>query len=237
MFNERYNQTFQMFGFAHLIVFALLVLSIYILYLYKDKFSDKGDKVFRLTLGITMLTLELIYWIWQIVSGTFVLKTMIPLGLCAMTMWLTSISLITNNKKLIKITLPWSFVGAILSFIVVDLTYVFPHFRFFHYIVNHLLFFLGNLYFLFTRKVEFTYKDLNKSIYTLIALASIILIINFILNTNHMFLIELPDGVKEVFSFVPFPITTILLVIGIFILIQLFYLTFVYNKKYLQKQA
>lgn len=236
MFNNKYNQVFPMFGFGHLILIVVLVLAVLVVYLLKDKFNEKGDKIFRLTLGITMLTLETTYWIWQIVSGTLVFKTMIPLGLCAMTMWLTSIALITNNKKLIKITLPWSFIGAILSFIVVDLTFVFPHFRFFHYVINHLLFFVGNLYFLFTKRIEFTYKDLNRSVITLIIVAGLVLIVNFILNTNHMFLRELPDGVKDAFSFAFFPINTIGLVLIIYLLMNVFYLAFVYKKKYLQTQ-
>ena len=180
-----------------------------------------------------MLTLELIYWIWQISANTFDIKTMIPLGLCAMTMWLTSIALISNNFKIIKVVLPWSFVGAFLSFVVVDLTYVFPHFRFFHYIVNHLLFFLGNLYFLFTKKIKYTYKDLNKSTITLIIVATLVLIINFIIDTNHMFLRRLPDGVDEMLAFLFFPFNTIFLVFGIYLLFQIFYLSFIKNKKYL----
>lgn len=235
MFNERYQKVFPMFSIEHLLLLSLLVGAVFLIYFLKDKFNEKSDKIFRLSLGITMLTLETIYWIWQIASGTFELKTMIPLGLCAMTMWLTSIALITNNKRIIKITLPWSFIGAILSFIVIDLTYVFPHFRFFHYIVNHLLFFIGNLYFLFTRKIKFTYRDLNKSALALIIVASLILIVNLIIKTNHMFLRELPDGVKEVFAFAFFPINTIGLVLVIYLLMQFFYVAFVYNKKYLQE--
>src|SRR5690554_6635971 len=233
MFNNKYNKVFPMFSIYHLILLVILLTAVFILYKFKDKFTEKSDKVFRLSLGITMLTLELIYWIWQISTNTFELKTMIPLGLCAMTMWLTSIALISNNFKIIKVILPWSFVGAFLSFIVVDLNYVFSHFRFFHYIVNHLLFFLGNLYFLFTKKIKYTYKDLNKSTITLIIVATLVLIINFIIDTNHMFLRRLPDGVDEMLAFLFFPFNTIFLVFGIYLLFQIFYLSFIRNKKYL----
>lgn len=227
MFNPSLEQPFQMFSLVHFIVLSFSLLLIALLLLTRNYFKQPRAKtIFRISLGLSLLIVESIFVIWSTRMGGFVLKEFIPLGLCALTARLTMIALIFNLEKLSRVILPWAFVGALLSFIVVDMSYQFPHFRFIHYFFVHLGFLIGNIFFLITNETKYSYKDVLRSSYVLICLSTAILIYNFIFTTNHMFLNRLPDAFDFLNDSLPWYINTIGLVLIIFLLFNLFYLIY-----------
>jgi uncharacterized membrane protein YwaF len=125
---------------------------------------------------------------------------------------------------------PWAISGALLSLIVADLNYTFPHFRYFHYFGNHILFMIGNLYMLIVLKLKFFYPDLLKSSLYLLIYTVIIYPINFLLNSNHLFLRALPSGTEVMFGFLG-SFWVLGFIFSIFLLFHVIYLpVLIYNK-------
>ncbi|MFH0767910.1 MAG: hypothetical protein V1920_07435 [Bacillota bacterium] len=108
--------------------------------------------------------------------------------------------------------------------------YAFPHFRYIHYFGNHGLFLVANLYFLIVVKYRFTYKNLLKSSLIIFIYTLIIYPINFLLDTNHLFLRELPIEVAPMYSFLG-SYWIIGFMFSIFLIFQIIYFPlWIYNK-------
>ena len=201
MYNENY-QGFTWFGLSHLAALIILCVAIFLIIVFKDKISSSKDLYVRRTIAILMVFLEFNYYFWVfVILGSPFDVSILPLGLCALSMYVTAFTLWTKNERLFKVIFPWAMSGALLSLIVADLNYTFPHFRYIHYFGNHMLFMLGNLYMLFVLRFKFTYQDLLKSSLILLIYAAIIYPINFLIDSNHLFLRELPEGTEVMFQF------------------------------------
>jgi len=197
-FDERYA-TFELFSLAHLLGIIFLLILLVLMILMKDRISVKADLWIRRTVAVLMILMEWVFYAWALRGGDFQLS-LLPMGLCALSMYTTAIMLWTKSEKLFKVIYPYAIIGALLSLIVADQPYIFPHFRYIHYFGNHGLFLLGNLYLIKVHKFKMTYKDLLKSAFILFIYSLIVYPLNFLMNTNHLFLRELPSEVEFMFS-------------------------------------
>lgn len=235
MFDEKYAQDFPLFGWLHVLVLGLGVVSLVGVYYARGVLSRPlPGKVFRYTVAALLVVLEVTFQLWLQSLGQFRWANAIPLGLCHIMNWATAIALFFDLERVFRVILPWAFAGAILSFVVVDMgapsAYGFPHFRFFQYFGNHWLFLVGNLYYLWTGRFGFRYKDLLKSSAWLLGVALVVLGINFATDANHMFLRAWPAELDFVNEWLPFPLNTLALMVGIFALLNIFYLIFVVGR-------
>jgi hypothetical integral membrane protein (TIGR02206 family) len=223
LFDDRY-EGFQMFSLQHLAAIIFLVFIVFLLVKYKDLFKNnpKLDKTIRFGMAFTMLGLEIVFWVWSIRTFGFEIG-LLPFGLCAMSLHLSIITLIFDQKKLFKLIYPWTITGAILSLGVADMNYQFPHFRYIHYFGNHSLFFLSSLYYLQVKNVKIVYKDILISSLLLFILTIPISIINFIFDGNHLFLRSLPTDIDFLFYWMG-PLWILGFMVFIFGLFNLWYL-------------
>ena len=228
MFNEAF-QGFTWFGLSHLLAFLWIVISIVCIVLFKNKISDKTDLYIRRSVAVIMIVLEWTFYTWSLSRGGFQ-TSLLPLGVCAISMYVTAYTLWTKNEKTFKIIFPWAISGALLSLIIADLGYNFPHFRFIHYFGNHGLFFLGNIYLLLVAKFKFTYKDLLKSSLILLIYAIVIYPLNFLLGSNHLFLREIPHEVAPLYGFLG-DFWVIGFMVSIALLFQLIYVPFLFKQQ------
>jgi len=228
MFNEAF-QGFQWFGLTHLLAILWILISIVLIVVFKDKISDKADLYIRRVVAVLMITMEWTFYTWSLSRGGFQ-TSLLPLGVCAISMYVTAYTLWTKNEKTFKIIFPWAISGALLSLIISDLSYDFPHFRFIHYFGNHGLFLLGNLYLLIVSKFKFTYMDLLKSSLILLIYAILIYPLNFLLNSNHLFLREIPHEVSPLYGFMG-DFWVIGFMISIALLFQLIYVPFLLKRQ------
>lgn len=199
MFNENYS-TFEMFSLAHLGAILVLMTLLVLIFVFKRRIAGKLDVWLRRGAALLMIAMEWTFYAWSLSRGGFQ-ASLLPMGLCAISMYVTAIALWTNSQKLIKFIFPWAIVGALLSLIVADQPYVFPHFRYLHYFGNHGLFLLGNVYMVVVKNTKIVHKDILKSSGILLAYALIVYPLNFAMDTNHLFLRELPHEVAFLFDF------------------------------------
>src|SRR5262245_15459381 len=234
LFDEKYARDFTLFGSEHILILAVAAGSLFGLYYLRGylKIPIVG-RIFRYTVATLLLAGESTFFIWTASLGRLRPIDMVPLGLCHIVNWTTIVALFFDLKGVIKVILPWAFAGATLSFIVVEMgetSYAFPHFRFFHYFGNHWLFLIGNLFYLYTGRFTYNYKDLLKSSGWLFVVSLVDLAVSLATDTNYMFLVKWPDELDFMNQIFPFPLNTMMLMLGIFIMFNIFYLLFVINR-------
>ena len=233
LFDERYAREFQLFGWLHILILALAAGSLVGLYYLRERLKRPVvGRVFRYSVAGLIVVGEVVFQVWMASVHGFRWAEAVPLGLCAMMEWITVVALVFDLKSVIKVVLPWAFVGSALSFVVVNMgtSYGFPHFRFFHYFGIHWLFLAGNLFYLFTGRFRYTYRDLVRSTVWLTGVSAVVLAIDVAVGENFMFLREWPEELDFVNQLLPFPLNTVALVLGAFILFNVFYLIFVYKR-------
>lgn len=193
---------FEWLGPSHLAALGFLFIMVILIWLLKDKISVRLDGWIRKTLAVFLVFLEFNFYFWMLVIQRRPFDvSMLPLGLCAMSLYLTALMLWTKNIRLLKIILPWALSGALISIVIVNMAYDFPHFRYVHYFGNHIGFMLGNLYMVVIHRVTYSYKDLLKSSKILFIIALIMYPINFLIDANHLFLRELPEGTDTLYGY------------------------------------
>ena len=144
-----------------------------------------------------------------------------PFGLCAITNLLTIIALFTNCRKIIEVTLYWGLCGAFFSIIFVDISYMPPHFRFFHYFLLHFGFALGGLYFVITGKIHPTRKGVNRSCMILLVHSLVIYALDTMFDKNWLYMRA--PAISGLPGFLSGPLYTVLWMLLIAGMINLWY--------------
>jgi hypothetical integral membrane protein (TIGR02206 family) len=229
MFSERFLG-FEWFGLAHGLAIFLMITLLVLMIIFKEKGSPTIDLYLRRSVAILMVVMEWTFYTWSLIGGGFQ-TSLLPFGVCAISMYVTAYALWFKSEKVFKIIFPWAIAGALISLIVADLNYTFPHFRYIHYFGNHSLFLLGNLYLLIVIGYRITYRDILKSSLILLIYAAIMYPINFLLDSNHLFLREVPHEVAPMYAFLG-DFWVIGFVISIAILFQIIYAgVFLYQRQ------
>lgn len=229
MFSESY-QGFTWFGSAHGFAILFFVILFCVMLFYQKRITPKVDLILRRSVAVLMIAMEWTFYTWSLTRGSEV-ATLLPLGVCALSMYLSAYALWTKSEKVFKLIFPWAIIGSLISLVVADLGYTFPHFRYIHYFGNHGLFLIGNLYMLIVLRFRISYQDLLKSSLILLIYAALIYPINFWLGTNHLFLREVPHEVAPMYAFLG-NFWVIGFVISIALLLQITYLpVYLYQRK------
>lgn len=229
LFDERYHH-FEMFGLTHLLSILFFITLFVLMLIFGKKITSKADLYLRRGIAVFMVLMEWIFYGWSLSQGGFD-TSLLPLGLCAISMYTTAVALWTKSEKVFQFIFPWAMTGALISLVVANLHYDIPHFRYFHYFGNHGFFMIGNLYLLLVARFSFTYRHLLKSGLFLLLYAAIIYPINFLIDDNHLFLRAVPEEAAPLYSFLG-DFWVLGFVFSIFLLFHLIYLpVHFYNRK------
>ncbi len=222
MFNERFNNGLEMFNGLHMITLLFLIAITLVVFYYRDFLvKSKNDRVFRYSLASLLLIFELGYHIWVLTKNEYS-YTMIPLtGFCAMTNVLTIYALFFNKTKMFNILIYYAMTGSLFALLFVDTSYGIPHFRYFHYFIVHYGFLLASFYYAFTKKIEINRRNINIASIYLIIYTIIVLVVDLIVGENWFYFLESP--VKEISDFFGSPWYTILWIITIYALLNVWY--------------
>lgn len=193
-------KTFEAFSLSHLLAIGFFILLIGVMITFRHALQRRPKLRRGLELGaaVMMLALQAIFYVWTFALGEASWE-LLPLGMCHLSMYLTSLALILNNEKIFRFIFPWAVMGSILSLVIADLLYEFPHFRFFHYFLNHGTFLTANLYLLVVRKWRFPYRSLLISAGILLVFSLMMRVINPLLGTNHLFMDHLPVSAQPLY--------------------------------------
>ncbi len=179
---EDFGHTFYEFSLQHLlatIIFAVFPILAVILFRKKLEGST-ADKYIAVFAGVLGMAFEFTQYYWHYHGGQTDWRHIYPTTLCGLTIYLSSIAMITGNRTLGSVIYFYSF-GAFFSFLLPQQSFGYDRFRFYAYFVIHGLIFFNSTYLLLVRKIKADRKAMITS--GIILLPVLILSIIF----NHAF--------------------------------------------------
>lgn len=199
-FTESDNIIFKEFSLNHIIPILVIIIGVYLIYRYRDSLSgSKYEKQIRYSIAIFAILLEVSFQAWQMNHQEWNFAESLPLHLCRLTNYLAIFSMLTKNEKVFKIAYFWSLAGVV-SILFPDIKHGHDRFRYYHFMIYHILFFYMYMYMLFVLKIKLTFKSFKKSYLILLSIVMIIIIpINNLFNMNYMYLLEPKDTPFSIF--------------------------------------
>ncbi|MBE3037504.1 MAG: TIGR02206 family membrane protein [Chloroflexi bacterium] len=179
---------FVLFGTWHLVALLFIVL-LNVGLLGFRKSSEKTRTAVRWTIAIVLWADEASWHIWNAYWGHWTVKTMLPLHLCSVLIWLAGFMLIFKNYRIYEFVYFLGIGGALQSLLTPDAgIYGFPHYRIFQTMISHGLLVTSGI---FMTTVE-GFRPTWKSILRVAIVANIYLVIiyfvNVTLGSNYMML-------------------------------------------------
>lgn len=205
---------FYIFGYGGLAILAFYLPKIFKLDI--DKFAKfSGYFIF-----IEKLT-ELIYR-YVVFNEPF--TNLLPFNLCNYTLILAIFMMIFRSNKLFHLVYFWS-VGAILAILTPDIRVAFPNYSNISFFLTHYYIYFATFYGLKYFKFTITFNALKKSFIYINGIMFVLFPLNFLLDTNYMFLKKKP--ISSPMDFLgPWPYYIISLEVIMVILFTLMYLPF-----------
>lgn len=187
------GNTFHMFSLQHLmaVLFFVVLPGALIIFNRDILRQSENEKYIRYALGILGLVVEVNVYIWYITNGQDHWTEFIPTTLCPLTVYLSSISMLTLNKRLSKVIYFLCF-GAFFAYLLPDIPYGYNRFRFYAFFTTHGLVMLNTLYLTLIKGITIDKKGMAASV----KLITIVLVLAFILGRwtglDFFYLLEPP---------------------------------------------
>lgn len=197
---------FELFGRAHLIALAVVILIIALVIVNRRNFSSRGKLVARYALAAILVLNELAWHAWNYTTGQWTLQTMLPLHLCSVLVWLSAYMLIRKSYAIYEFSYFLGIAGATQALLTPDAgAYGFPHFRFFQVIISHGAIVIAAIYMTFVEGYRPYWSSLKRviiwgNLYMLVVAA-----INTILGSNYLFIMRKPDTASLIDLLGPWP--------------------------------
>ncbi|MCY3775137.1 MAG: TIGR02206 family membrane protein [Candidatus Aminicenantes bacterium] len=200
---------FQIFGTPHLVAMVLTLAVPILLIAAARKAGSKtvADAGAWLLAG-SLLVNETIHWGYRLnaVGWSRFVQDHLPLHVCGLTILLTAATLIFRRQSIYEIVYFWGLVGSTNAVITPgDLEAGFPDYRFFQYFIAHSGIVAGVLYATLGLKMRPTLGGLFRAFVALNVLAVVLGVLNFLLESNYMFLSRPPAGTESPFFFAGWP--------------------------------
>ncbi len=235
-FSDEVGHIFQPYSFLHFLLIVIIIIGIILLYLFQDKIRKyKHERLLAQSMALFALFWEFSLYAWKLYNGVRDPILILPIGLCAYTLYVGIFSLFFKNKTLFMIGYFWIW-GALASVLFPDISYSYDRFRFYQYTIGHMFFFFMYIYMILVYKWYPTIKDLKKSIMTLSIIALLMIIFSNLLNENLMFMLNSEGTPFSMFEGHGYFIYLLGVITLSFIITSFMYLPFwIYHRKILSK--
>lgn len=227
---------FKNLSLAHLLLVAIAFFGAYLIYRYKDVLQeDRYSKIFKRTIGITLLSQQIILYGWYFFTGFSSIKESLPLYNCRIAIICTALALLTDKKTLKNISVYWGLYGAILALIIVEGDpFSFPHYTIVSFFVGHIFLLWGSLFILFVDNYQVNKRNLHDVLKLTTAYHFVLLIFDIMIKANYDYLIE-PPIFKSIVMLMPQMLYSIIAIIIFDLLICIVY--FILNTIGFSKKA
>ncbi len=190
-FSDEPGILFVEFGIWHIIPLVLITLGVILIYIFRDQLKNyKYEKWIRYSMGVFGIIMELSLHIWKAMNGGWHFPQDMPIGLCAFSLFLGIYVMFTKSWKVFEIAYFWS-IGGLVSVLFPDVPYGPDRFRYYQFLLSHMIFFWMFMYMMFVHRYVPTNKSFKKSFVLLtIVVIFVIIPINFWWGANYMYLRE-----------------------------------------------
>jgi len=179
---------FILFGTWHLAALLIIALLNFGFLRFRGT-SAKTRTAVRWTIAFLLWADEISWHVWNLYWGHWTVKTMLPLHLCSVLIWLAGFMLIFKNYRIYEFVYFLGIGGALQALLTPDAgIYGFPHYRIFQTMISHGLLVTSGI---FMTTVE-GFRPTWKSILRVALVANIYLVIIYFVNvslgSNYMML-------------------------------------------------
>ncbi|MFA1821120.1 TIGR02206 family membrane protein [Virgibacillus oceani] len=191
------HEGFTLFSTGHIFMIILyFVVLIALLYSYKKATANPSfRRTLRWSFAGFLLFLEITYQTWMVANDMWHPSHSLPLQICSLAFILAAIALVTLNKSMIVLTFFLGFIPAGLTIITPELNFDFPHYRYWHFFLQHIVLSLVSLYLVLAHKVKITFKTTMAAFGALLLYALVIgVFINPMFGGNYLFLSDSPEN-------------------------------------------
>lgn len=188
------NNNFVTWSLEHgLVVTCFVLLGVFMIFYGKKTLTEDQQWQPLKVLGYTMSAVVIIWTILQALNGKFDYKADLPFLICNF-MALTFPFFVHNRSKLLfEIIYFWILVATVQAIITPDLKNSFPHYHFIKFWVVHCGLVLALFYTIFVLGYRPYLKSIFKSFLALEIFIIIIFGINYLLDSNYMYLNSKPE--------------------------------------------
>lgn len=205
-----------------IIPIIIVMIIIYLLYKYKDVFKNNKqlDKKVRYTLGFLLFGLYSSHYILRFALYGFD-TIILPFHLCAIAMAFAIYLLFTNNKTIYTFVLMTGILGALISFSSPVIGYDASYYRYYQFFFAHGILLITPIYYLFVYDWFPSKKEVIKGYIILQVLAKFMLLFNYVMGTDFMFMFLDPSRIDkfpmiEYIGGIPFYLIVAEIVIGLY---------------------
>ncbi len=197
---------FELFGSAHLVALALVLLINLVIVASRKSFTDLDKKRFRFGLAALLVINELAFHLWNYSIGQWTIQTMLPLHLCSVLVWVSAYMLLTRSYSIYEFAYFLGIGGAIQALLTPDAgIYGFPHFRFFQTIISHGAIVTAAIYMTLVEGYRPYWSSLVRvAIWGNIYMAAVG-IVNWLVGSNYLFIARKPDTASLIDMLGPWP--------------------------------
>ena len=185
---------FPLFGTVHLATIALMVLSIWLNCIYYRKLDSEKRSLWRKTVGALLLLDELFKLLPMLVTGRF-LWDYLPFHLCSINLFLINYHAWHPSKALDNFLYTVCIPGALAAMLFSSWTKL-PawNYKFLHSVSVHILLVMYPVVLFVNKEIVPDWRELPKTLLLLLGLGAIALVLNLLLDTNFMFLMDPETG-------------------------------------------
>jgi hypothetical integral membrane protein (TIGR02206 family) len=184
---------FVFLGQAHLIALGCLVLLNLALAGLKNA-SPRLKNTIAWVMAIVLWVNEIGWHVWKAAIGEWDIKTMLPLQVCSILIWLGGWMLVRKNYQIYEFMYFMGIGGALQALITPDVgIYGYPHYRFFQTFISHGLIVTAAIYMTTAYGFRPTWQSVKRvfigsNLYILVVTA-----INWLIGSNYLFTMHKPE--------------------------------------------
>lgn len=188
----------QPYNIYHYFVLITIILLIACIIFFRDKLREKKiDLRVRVIATVIAFSLEASFHLSNYIYNTDFVLRLIPLDLCAISLWLAFTLALTKKKYIFNILYFWG-IGAIASILYPDIVGIGPdRMRYYHFFGVHTYIILTVIYYIVVHRYKINFKSFLWAIGILLPISFMIRYVDLGFYpeyaTNWMFLIKPPD--------------------------------------------
>ncbi|WP_312096446.1 TIGR02206 family membrane protein [Niallia sp.] len=195
---------FELFSVSHLVMIGILIIGGILLFIFRN-YIQMRSCIFRSVFFLVLLGLEAMYHYWMHKDGLWDASIMLPFHLCSISLILCLLLLITKWELVFQVVYFIGIIGALMAIVTPELFLGYPHFRYFHFFVTHILIIWTCLYFVLVHQYKPTKKGLFLAFIFLNSSATLAWIVNRLIGSNYMFLAYKPANGSLLDYLGPYP--------------------------------
>lgn len=190
---EYTGEPFELFGTAHLIALAIVLLFNLSFLFFRKKPDSAANYLLRYGMALVLIVNEGFWHYWNIRTGQWSLQETLPLHICSIFVFLNAIMLVTKSYRIYEFAYFLGIAGALQPLITPDAgMWGFPHFRFFQVIVSHGLIVSSAIYMTVVQRYRPTWRSFGRVLLGSGIYMAFIFVLNLLIGSNYLFIAHKP---------------------------------------------